>query len=488
MNYIKRLLAYLFLFLLCITPTKNTSAATKCDCHGELTWIKKTFEKNDAGFDYILKEKGQRAYEAHTAQIMQTAKDIKTKSECMSLIYEWLRFFRKGHLGVVDLNEEKKSTPIIDIYSSTIARHEKLSLSDSDFHNLIDNEKEPSPIGIWESSPYKVGIVPTDNGYTGFVLDAPGSPWKKKQIKFKLYRDGKGYRATLWMRDFTAKENRSVNFIGNNLIHIEGMSFFIRKSKTFEDTPLIKNYINYIFTNTAYYEQLPDKTSYVRIPSFAMSNKRVIDSILSKNHEKIITNPNLIIDLRDNGGGADIVYSSLIPYIYTNPIRTVGVELLSTELNNNALLELSKDTLYDEMSRKEFKYAYDKLNLKLGSFVRLKNDIVTIKTIDSIFPNPKRVAILVNENCGSTTEQFLLEAKQSNKVKLYGKTTFGALDISNMHHVNSPSGEFQLWYCRSKSLRIPEMAIDNKGLQPDYYLDNSIPQKDWIEFVLKTFN
>jgi len=317
------------------------------------------------------------------------------------------------------------------------------------------------------------------------VLDAPETPWNKGQVKFKLYKNGENYRATIWMRNFSARENVSVEFIGNNMIHINGMAFFVRKSKSFKDTPLVKSYINYLYSRGPYFEQISDKTVYVRIPSFDMSNKRSIDSVLRVNHEKIIHTPNLIIDLRNNGGGSDDAYSSLIPYLYTNPIRTVGLELLSTELNNAALLSLSKDTLYDERSRKEFKDIYDKLNLNLGKYVRVKENIISIDSMDRILPFPQKVAILINEYCGSTTEQFLLEAKQSAKVKLYGKSTYGALDISNMHHVDSPSGEFQLWYCRSKSYRIPEMAIDNVGLQPDHYLDPSISQKDWVGFVVE---
>ncbi len=317
------------------------------------------------------------------------------------------------------------------------------------------------------------------------MLDAPGTPWNKGKVKFKLYKNGENYRATIWLRNFSARENLSVEFIGNNIIHIDGMAFFVRKSKAFQDTPLVKSYISYLYSNGPYFEQISDKAVYVRIPSFDMSNKRSIDSVLRVNHEKIIHTPNLIIDLRNNGGGSDDAYSSLVPYLYTNPIRTVGLELLSTELNNAALLTLSKDTLYDERSRKEFKEIYDKLNLNLGKYVRVKENMISIDSMDQILPFPQKVAILINEYCGSTTEQFLLEAKQSAKVKLYGKSTYGSLDISNMHHVDSPSGEFQLWYCRSKSYRIPEMAIDNVGLQPDHYLDPSIPQKDWVGFVLE---
>jgi len=479
---------FLFWFILCssfLLSINKVRGGSQCDCHAEFTWIKNTFEKNDAGFEYILKEKGQQAYDLHTDEIMKMAKAAKNKADCINLIYKWFKFFRKGHLGIVDLKKEPEPVQVVEPDENKIRKHERLTLKEKELNRLIDKESEPSPIGIWESAPYKVGIVPTDSGYTGIVLDAPETPWNKGQVKFKLYKNGENYRATIWMRNFNARENVSVEFIGNNMIHINGMAFFVRKSKSFKDTPLVKSYINYLYSRGPYFEQISDKTVYVRIPSFDMSNKRSIDSVLRVNHEKIIRTPNLIIDLRNNGGGSDDAYSSLIPYLYTNPIRTVGLELLSTELNNAALLALSKDTLYDEKSRKEFKETYDKLNLNLGKYVRVKENIISIDSMDRILPFPQKVAILINEYCGSTTEQFLLEAKQSAKVKLYGKSTYGALDISNMHHVNSPSGEFQLWYCRSKSYRIPEMAIDNVGLQPDHYLDASIPQKDWVGFVVE---
>ena len=79
----------------------------------------------------------------------------------------------------------------------------------------------------------------------------------------------------------------------------------------------------------------------------------------------------------------------------------------------------------------------------------------------------------------------MLAAKQSKKVKLFGTTTFGALDISNMNFVKSPCNEFELGYCLSKSFRIPNMAIDNKGIQPDYFLEDEIEEYNWVDYVTK---
>lgn len=134
-----------------------------------------------------------------------------------------------------------------------------------------------------------------------------------------------------------------------------------------------------------------------------------------------------------------------------------------------------------------YRAAYDSLNNHLGEFVNLmpNRKLVRIDSGYSTLPYPKQVAIIINGGNGSTAEQFLLEAKQSKKVKLFGTTTSGVLDISNMYFVESPCKEYRLGYALSKSYRIPNMAIDNKGIQPDYYIDQTIQNPEWVEYARK---
>jgi C-terminal processing protease CtpA/Prc len=108
--------------------------------------------------------------------------------------------------------------------------------------------------------------------------------------------------------------------------------------------------------------------------------------------------------------------------------------------------------------------------------------------LKDVYPYPENIAIIINDGCGSTTEQFLLAARQSKKVKFYGTTTKGVLDFSNMKSVNSPCQHYRLNFCVTKSLRIPENAIDGKGIEPDYYLDKNIDPSHWVEFVKNELN
>ncbi|HOG35975.1 MAG TPA: S41 family peptidase [Paludibacteraceae bacterium] len=185
-----------------------------------------------------------------------------------------------------------------------------------------------------------------------------------------------------------------------------------------------------------------------------------------------------MIDLRENGGGGDASWKEIIPFIYTNPIKTIGVEWLSTELNRKQILKLSS-FIQRLFSRKFIK----KLEANDGKFV--VRDSIYITELDEVLPNPKNVIIVVDEICGSSVEQFLLSAKQSKKVQIYGKQTFGALDVSNVKSVSSPSGCFELGYCLTRTLRPENQRIDDVGIKPDVEIHDSISKHKWIEFVLK---
>ena len=291
------------------------------------------------------------------------------------------------------------------------------------------------------------------------------------------------------MRDHSAQNFESAELLGNNYLEI-GYITLKRIAPNTNTEPQIERYFKAISANNPYFIKINNETTLLRIPRFWGSEKSKIDSVIRANKETILKTPNLLIDLRNNGGGSDGSFQELLPILYTNPIRTVGVEMLSTPLNNQRMLDfINKDEYgFDEKGKKWAQESYDKLSKKLGEFVLLNESPVTETNYDTVHEYPKNIGIIINENNGSTTEQFLLAAKQSKKVKLFGTTTTGVLDISNMYFVKSPCEEFELGYSLSKSRRIPEMTIDDKGIQPDYYIDKEIPKYEWIKFVIERLN
>ena len=473
---------HIFVILTIILLSRLTFAQN-CGCADNFAWLKETFEQNDAGFQYVLDQKGESDYQKHTELYAEKVKSISDYDQCAATLSEWLRYFRRGHLSLQALKAQK--TPELfdmDNIRTQYADWEKYAYDEKEFNAYISQLTTPGLEGIWSSPPYKVGIRKVKNEYIGFILEADGVYWSPSQVKFRIKEENGKLSATFYMKDHSARAINNVHLMGSNYLSMDFV-LYKRLSPVFPADISIERYLKYQSTDVPILEQLSDETIIIRRPSFDGSAKEQIDSLIAANMPRITQTENLIIDLQNNGGGSDGSFEKLIPLIYTHPIRVVGVEFLSTPLNNQRMEDFANDPEISADDRRWARDAANRLNRNLGQFVNLDTTIVSFEAYDTIYAFPKNVGIIINGGCGSTTEQFILAAKQSKKVKLFGTTTFGSLDISNMYWVKSPCNDYELGYCLSRSYRIPEFTIDGKGLQPDFYIDNTIPDYEWIDFV-----
>lgn len=466
----------IFTWIILLCPYYLFAQDNKCNCKENFKWVKETFEKNDAGFEYGLQQKGKEAYEKHNYSILQKIKKATSKEDCAQLMQDWLLFFRKAHFSISPIyngsgKEDKKEK---SGWPSVIVTEEQIKKGSS-------NNTDPFE-GIWQTGAYTIGITRENNKYNGVILKSSNNAWKPNLVKFTIDKDGSG---VYYLGDFSPYRFDKAEFIGKNTLRL-GDFFLGRIYPELKDDESIAFYAKVMRADLPFIQKLSDKTLLFRIPSFNGQQKSLIDSLLASNDQLIKATDNLIIDIRNNGGGDDVCYEKIIPYLYTNPIRIVNMELLSTPLNNKRMEGYLSIPDLSEKNKKEVNDALAILNANLGKFVNpWGGNLVDIQKLDNVLPNPKNVAIIINQKNGSTAEQFLLAAKQSKKVKLYGATTMGVLDISNIHFVNSPTNEFKLGYSLSKSYRIPGMAIDGKGIMPDYYIDKTIPDSQWLDFVQK---
>lgn len=450
--------------------------AQNCDCAANFQWVKNTFEKNDAGFQYILDQKGQQAYTAHNAAFEEKVKVVSGKNECARLIGEWLFFFRKGHIGFNVINTNTQNTS---------AEHRRTAESKIDipsFKKYLATNKTNDLEGLWVSDAYSVALKYTGGKYYAFVTETSNADWDKALPKFFINDDRSGI---YYMGDYSENPFDRAEVFEGVLLNLNGIYF----KKTFPvvktTDPDIDLFVAGIHSDMPSVKSLNDDTYLLRIPSFDLSYKDSIDKLIKTFEDKITKRKNLIIDLRGNGGGAEKCYSSLLPIIYTHPIRTVYWEYLSTPLNNQRWAEWLKTPDITEENRQFLSRVYQKLRANPGKFVNIyDHDGVALYRQASVAAYPENIAILIDEQNASTTEQFLLAAKQSRKVKLYGRKTFGALDLSELNEVSSPDHNFVLHYCLTKSLRLPDFPLDNYGIQPDYFLDKNIPPYKWVGWVM----
>lgn len=201
----------------------------------------------------------------------------------------------------------------------------------------------------------------------------------------------------------------------------------------------------------------------------------------------------MIVDIRNNGGGQDEYYQQLSALIYTNPYESKGVEWYASEGNIRTFEEVLKtgEVRNGEEGIKWINELLAVMKKNVGGFVihpEMGKD-VTVRE-DTVYLYPKRVGIIINERNASSAEQFILEAKESKKVVLFGnRNTAGVLDYSNRVQEDFPSGNYEFYWPMTRSRRLPEHPIDNIGIVPEVLIP--FPETtqlynrldEWVYFV-----
>lgn len=235
-------------------------------------------------------------------------------------------------------------------------------------------------------------------------------------------------------------------------------------------------------------KMLAQNIFYIKISSFKYDNIAPVKALIASNKKYIEKSKALIIDVRDNFGGTDDVYQPLLPYILTNPLRIMNVEFLSTPtlingLRDYALQNVPKDSLKAvqqiEDDLKEYKE-------NLGKFVLYDGKKVTLDTIKLNSKSPKQIIILANKNVASAGENFLFSARQSKKVKILGTPSMGVLDYGSIREFTLGCDNYLLYLPTYRSTRLPHYPVDNIGIQPDVYLDETVV--DWLDFAIQYIN
>ncbi|MDP4276618.1 MAG: S41 family peptidase [Bacteroidota bacterium] len=310
-------------------------------------------------------------------------------------------------------------------------------------------------------------IKTVENDYAGFK-DKVDKKHKKEYIAFKN-------RLLERAKEINNATNRCNNLLRQYLDYFKDNHLYVE----------MRQNINFYFT----FQQIDSTTSLIRIPSFDSDDKAIIDSLVSKNMAVLSKSSILIIDLRGNRGGIDDSFKSLLPLIYTNPYVMKGVEWRASEGNINYFEDCLKNGTYKVGKEKEIQEQINQMKKHQGGFVTIgKEDTIYEQTV---MEKPLKVGIIANDYCASSCEEFILMAKNSRKVTVFGISTAGTLDYSNTIPVAMPTKGMVLRYPMTRSKRLPENPIDNVGIAPDVKID--LPDNfrmakdkadDWVLFAV----
>lgn len=446
------------------------SSAQNCSCEDKLRFVKAQVEANYAGFHDKVNSDNIQVYESLTQAYFDSAKKINRSSSCFILLTDWLKFFKDGHVQIAG-NIETGEPDSISL-QERIKNAETIDLSPAKLKELKQSPIPEEGIYINDDSTYTVAIVSNKTDYrdfVGIIIDSKTDLWKKGQVKIEIRKRGKHqYSALVYLRDHSYRV-REFTFDGTTF-NGEWIKMLPKPARPHKN--------QHAGFENLLAKKINESTLYVQIASFDMSNAASIDSLFKANETLLKSTRNLIIDLRGNGGGSDFSFHPILPYIYTHPVISIGVDVWSTEDNINAWRSMILESPDVPAESKEgIKTLLTEMEHNTGKFVNSAGDDTLI--LDKVLPFPKKVVILVDKHCGSTTEEFLLIAKQSSKVTIMGEQTGGVLDYANVRFSKpSPCKDITLFYATTRSRRIDKgMAIDNIGIKPKIVLSKD---KDWI--------
>ena len=452
---ILRCLVFLFLF-----PGVSAHAQT-CSCELEFRHIKDFMEANYAGFKDKVARMTDAGYNRLVRDYLGYSKGPHSTEKCLLIIAGFLDHFKDEHVGV-GANFDATKTD-----SFFVSQRELVNIPE---RRLLALRNSRTPEGIYyfkHDSSYKIAVIQDKSplhDYIGVIVSSKLPGWKPGMLKFEgKFINDSVLKGVLYLRNHLPKVEWF--WLGRDQIggdwQREGT--VAEKHASYNDEPVTSHKVN-------------QKTLYIKISSFGASNAKRIDSVMAANKDNLSTMPYLVLDLRGNGGGGDFAFSPLLPYLYTNPISGAGADVWSTDSTIAGWKRYLEDPDLPASSRDEINGIIRKMEAAKGTFVNY--DPASVDSSLTPLPNPVKVIILIDRGCASATEEFLLAAKQSAKVRLLGQNTSGTLDYSNVLQTKFSCMPYILGYASTRSHRLDSHeGIDNVGIKPDHYLDVTA---DWI--------
>ena len=457
----------------------------------DFDFVVKKITANYAGWDTKVTDKTRPQLEALTTKLRAKAATA-SDDELLSILQQWIGFFHDGHTGV--------SAVAVDSPASSSAAATKIvvpTLPWSEHYveaKLAKLETSRDPIegtwGIDEDQPWGARLavmrdVRSASGFSGVVVRSKGGGWNvgEKRAAIERKKDG------TYVAHLTLGDGRKVDFAGR--VVADGDIFQVKDGEAwFRDWPKAHDpdKAERLFpSGRLFLKRLSPKTLWLRIPSFDESQYKPLKDLVAAHRKELESTPNLLIDLRNNGGGSDYVYGVLMPLLYTRPVISVGIQLRASTDNialREAVAERIKKDVPDAAAQIE---AQNKLMQQhLGEYVAPDPIPFGFDREDKVLPYPRRVAVLI-DGAGSSAEQFLLDARQSHKVTLFGKrNSAGVLDFANIVSIPTPSGRYQVRWGTSRSLRVPDDPVDPDGIAPDIRIPSKVADpvlyaKDWLD-------
>lgn len=301
-----------------------------CPCLQIFDSLDNHLKINYPGYKYGIRNKDWVHWHEKSRKVV--ANEIDSK-KCVEKLNGFLSIFQDGHLGVRhtgSIFKKGKVKPGIPAW---------LDISDDSSRKYLDSRSSDDSLeGIWESYDglYKVFIRKENTQkYKGYLLETVNQNWQKGEVKMIFEPTSKGRMKLKYF--MSAHETKSPKFILNrNILEIKNRIGF-QKIYPKVDHPIpFESFVSGSFGLSEDFIQWNSETFYIQLQNISAGNKPLIDSLIRMNELAIRKSKNLIIDLRDNGGGDFTCFENFWPFILSGPAVLFGTTYLCTPANISA--------------------------------------------------------------------------------------------------------------------------------------------------------
>lgn len=472
-----RITTYILLFI--INYSLNAQEYSKCE--KDFEWLSNYIENNLPAFqNEILKDK-KFQYLNFKSEIKEEILKADSRNSCFKSLVNYTEYFFDNHTNLrmysnpIDvssldsINKFKAS----NIYKTV----ERVNLNLDSLTKVLSNMPLSKVEGLYYSigKAYKVAIIKdktSNRDYVGVLLEANSKLWEPGMIKFELKETKPNhFTAFYYYRNhsmvYESKEQYDNGRFATGWYRVDNLEI---ENKDINITP----------KELFHFEKLNETTNYLYIKSFDGELRPRFDSLYTVIKPKIKALPNLIIDVRDNGGGSDANIMYLRDLMFTKDFyfgkqqiwNSIGIqkhyEVFLKEIIDNP-------EIYNEDTKEWVQKLIEILETNdRNQFITLSegNNFVRFNTLNY----PKKMIVIQGQKSASTTENLLLSAINSDKTITVGENSGGYFGYGNIFEQTSPSGNYSLW--ASTTQNDYKMKYEANGIPPKVRLPKDI---DWLE-------
>ncbi|WP_266368115.1 S41 family peptidase [Tellurirhabdus rosea] len=443
--------------LLAWLPFAAAAQTPACSCPDVLEQTVDKVTRIYAGYFDKVNDRTRPRYERLLDSLRRQAPRAKQPAACNALLQTYQNFFRDRHVKVYFTQRADRSQvrrlPITETrlkanlqnpaYRADLAEG-IWTTGDGNNRFLItkDPKKPGTLVAVWLSGNYRnwqPGTVMAElktNEEVVYNVTVFNDDASSYQLPLRLTENGLVFKGFSWKREypqaFTAAQRQQLK----------------------ERAPVRLRPVN-------------DDFVYLRLSAFNQSEVDELDGLIKANADLINRTPNLILDLRGNGGGDASPSFTMMELLYDQPMP------IPTDSYRASAEMMAQAQTYDTVLA-------NRLKTNPGGLVPYSP--FPLLTLDKISISPKRVAILMDKGCASSTEFLLYLTRYSRKTTLFGTNSMGVMDYGQQKDFRLNCPDFTLSIPVTRSGWVDTEPIDNVGFKPHVRIPAGT--KDWVPFVV----